>query len=61
VAEISTWYHGTSRDSARLIGQRGITAANYGLDPHGLGWPYHVLARHREQVEPWAHRGGRPS
>jgi hypothetical protein len=55
VTGFTPWYHGTLRETVPLIEQGGLTASKYAPDPHGLGWPYHILARRREQVEPWAH------
>lgn len=59
MAGFTTWYHGTLRETVPLIKLRGLTAAKYGHDPDSLGWPYHMLAQRREQVEPWAHPGTR--
>lgn len=56
MADFSTWYHGTLRANVPSIKQRGLTVRWYGLDPHGVGSPYHVLLRRRE-LEPWGHPG----
>ncbi|HEX3966074.1 MAG TPA: hypothetical protein VHZ03_57095 [Trebonia sp.] len=57
MAGFSTWYHGTTRLAVLLIRLHGLTARFYGADPHGLGSPYHVLARERHQAAAWAHPG----
>jgi hypothetical protein len=50
MAQFTTWYHGTGRENADGIALRGLYARAYGRNHHGVGVPYHVLARDRHQA-----------